>query len=271
LNPRERAVGCLYSPARDDWIDEKKVNRINAVEHWHPFCFSRADSAIPVRGGPLKKSTLSVAAVAATLVLSATSAFADVVIIDLNQNNLGIPGSVGTVTVSLVNSTTATITFQAATGYRFIDGGALAINIPSTANYAFSNLSPATLSFGGSGNEDGMGSFTDTWNLPNASPANSQATMSLTVTDVGGAWASAANVLALNTPGANGGGYAAAHIGVCDIPSCGTGFQFGNTGYGAGNTQRFPSSSSVLEPNSASLALVALGLLGVGFWSRRKV
>jgi len=219
----------------------------------------------------LNTSKFILASAAAAVVLSASPAWADIVTIDLNQNNLGIVGSIGTVTVDRTSTTTATITFQANSGYRFVDGGSAAVNV-NAPDWSVSSISPAILSPAGAGNEDGMGSFNQTFNLPNASPANSQATMSFVLTDIGGTWASAATVLALNTPGGNGSGYAAAHFGVCDVAACGPGFEFGaNTGFAAGNTETFPGGSNVLEPNSASLALLALGLLGAGFWTRRKV
>jgi hypothetical protein len=215
----------------------------------------------------LNKSTFSLAAAAAALVLSATPAWADVVTIDLSQNNLGIVGTIGTVTVNLTSTTTATITFQASAGYKFTDGGSAAVNVNATT-WGVSTFSPATLTDAGAGNEDGMGSFNQTFNLPNSFP-DSQTTISFVLTDTSGTWSGAANVLALNTPGGNGGGYAAAHFGVCDV-GC-TAFAGGLTGFAAGNTQTFPGGSNVLEPNSASLAVLALGLLGAGLWTRRKL
>ena len=229
----------------------------------------------------MNKSTFSLAAAAATLVLAASPARADFTVIDLNQNNLSLGNiTVGTVKVDRTSSTTATFTFTAllvsGTQYLFTDGGAAAANV-NAASWSFSGLSASnsigngntagTLADGGSGNEDGFGNFNQTFNL-GASFTRAADSISFTITNDSGTWATVGDVLSGN----NKGNLVAAHIGICVAPGAGcTEFVggFGGTGFASGNG--FPSASSVLEPNSASLAVLALGLLGAGFWTRRKV
>jgi len=67
---------------------------------------------------------------------------------------------------------------------------------------------------------------------------------------------------------------AAAHILVCDgtlsaTSGCDASGSARVTGYAAGSGGPIPP-TDVPEPNSSSLALLALGLLGAGFWPRRK-
>src|SRR2546430_17707944 len=107
-----------------------------------------------------------------------------------NDPSLGT-GPFGTVTVSLTGGV-ATITFTAASGYLFVDGSAVAVNVNAsswTVGNITSNGNPVSDS--GSGNVDGFGSFNQTLSQQNAS--NGASVISFTLT--GGMWASASQVL----------------------------------------------------------------------------
>ena len=155
-------------------------------------------------------------------------------------------GPFGTAHVNLTSSTTATITFTAASGYLFVDGGSVAVNVNANAwtigNFT-SNGDP--VSGDGAGNEDGFGSFNQKVSMQNSS--NGASIISFVLTLGSGTWASAANVLAFN--GQNW--LVAAHIQIQD----GT----GNTGFAAG-----PNGGSVPDGGTTVMLLgAALGALGV--------
>jgi VPDSG-CTERM motif len=126
-----------------------------------------------------------------------------------NSPSLGA-GPFGTVQVNLTSSTTATITFTAAAGYLFVDGGAVGVNVNATTwtatNFTVNAGANAVTGDVGSRNEDGFGVFNQTGSQQNAS--NGASTVSFTLTDIAGTWASAANVLVGN----NLGNAVAAHI-----------------------------------------------------------
>jgi hypothetical protein len=131
-------------------------------------------------------------------------------------------GPFGTAHVDRTSSTTATITFTAASGYLFVNGGAVGVNVNANAwtigNFT-SNGNP--VSDGGAGNEDGFGSFNQKVSQQNAS--NGASIISSVLTNTSGTWLTAANVLAFN---ANH-WLVAAHIQIQN----GT----GNTGFAAGS------------------------------------
>jgi hypothetical protein len=164
-----------------------------------------------------------------------------------NDSGLGT-GPFGTVNVNLTSITTATITFTAASGYLFVDGGSVAVNVNAAANgwtigNFFSNGNP--VSGDGAGNEDGFGSFNQKVSMQNSS--NGASIISFVLTLGSGTWASAANVLAFN--GQNW--LVAAHIQIQD----GT----GNTGFAAG-----PNGGSVPDGGTTVMLLgAALGALGM--------
>ena len=154
-------------------------------------------------------------------------------------------GPFGTVHVDLTAGV-ATITFTAASGYLFVDGGAVAVNVNASSwtigNFT-SNGNP--VSDAGSGNEDGFGNFNQKVSQQNSS--NGASIISFTLTNGSGTWASAANVLAFN--GSNW--LVAAHIQIQD----GT----GNTGFAAG-----PSGGQVPDGGTTVMLLgAALGALGM--------
>ena len=153
---------------------------------------------------------------------------ADAFTSQLNVGNTaisGFTGPYGTVTITLVNSTTATVTFTSNTVagniYLFGDGSSVALNVNATTfsatgitgTNAGTGFTPGPFSVG-SGNEDGFGSF----NLRISSFdgfTHSSDTITFTLTNTSGTWASAADVLIANADGFD----AAAHIFVTTSPA----------------------------------------------------
>jgi VPDSG-CTERM motif len=157
-------------------------------------------------------------------------------------------GPFGTVLVTLTSSTTATIQFTAATGYLFVDGGAVAVNVNATS-WTISNFvsNGEPVSSSGAGNEDGFGSFNQKVSMMDSS--NGASIISFMLTDTSGKWASAVNVLALN----QNHWLVAAHIQIQN----GT----GNTGFAAG-----PGGNGGTLPDGGTTVMllgVALGALGM--------
>jgi hypothetical protein len=138
----------------------------------------------------------------------------------------GFTGPYGTVTITLVNSTTATVTFTSNTvagnTYLFGDGGSVALNVNATTfsvsgitgSNAGTGFTPGPYTFAGAGVEDGFGSFNLTINSFDGFTHSSD-TISFTVTNTSGTWGSAADVLAFNAQGFD----AAAHIFVTSSPA----------------------------------------------------
>jgi hypothetical protein len=226
------------------------------------------------KGFVMKKSSaigFGVFAMAAALG-SASIARADTISFDIGSLNLAgpFPGPYEHVVVDRTSSTTATITFTSLTNGGFIylmgDGGTVGVNV----NAATWTLGPITgsnsgtgftlggpFSDGGSGNEDGFGSFNQTINTFDGFTHSSD-TISFTLTDTSGTWASAANVLTPNSQGFE----AAAHVFITSSPANASNGAI-VTGFAAG---------SVPEPST--WAMMLLGFLGLGFafrQSRRKV
>ena len=152
-------------------------------------------------------------------------------------------GPFGTVHVDLTAGV-ATITFTAQSGYLFVDGGSVAVNVNASAwtigNFK-SNGEP--VSSDGAGNEDGFGSFNQKVSMQNSS--NGASIISFVLTNTSGTWLGAANVLAFN--GQNW--KVAAHIQIAT----------GLTGFAAG-----PSGGSVPDGGTTVMLLgAALGALGM--------
>src|SRR6266576_418107 len=140
---------------------------------------------------------------------------ADVFTSSLNNGNTGIngfAGPYGTVTITLVNSTTATVTFSSNTVagniYLFGDGGSVALNVNATT-FAVSGITgsnsgtgftPGPFSQGAAGNEDGFGSFNLTINSFDGFTHSSDS-ISFTLTNTSGTWGSAAGVIIANADG----------------------------------------------------------------------
>jgi hypothetical protein len=148
---------------------------------------------------------------------------------DLGTGNSAISGFSGPfahVDVNLTSSTTATITFTSLTSagniYLIGDGGSVGVNVNAaswtlgtvTGSNAGTGFTPGPYSNGGAGNEDGFGSFNQTINSFDGL-AHSSDTISFTLSDTSGTWASASSVLLAN---ANG-DLAAAHIFITAAPA----------------------------------------------------
>ncbi len=138
----------------------------------------------------------------------------------------GFTGPYGTVSINLTSSTTATVTFTSNTvagnTYLFGDGGSVALNVNATT-FSVSNIvgtnagtgfTPGPITQGAAGNEDGFGSFNLTLNSFDGFTHSSD-TISFTLTNTSGTWASAADVLVNNANGFD----AAAHIFVTSAPA----------------------------------------------------
>src|SRR5215831_18808779 len=161
--------------------------------------------------------------------LAGSSAKADTISYSIGLGNPPIAGYTGPYVGVLVNRTSATtadITFTSLSNgsetFLIGDGGTAAVNVNASSWLLGSILgtnvgtgfTPGPFSDGGSGTEDGFGSFNQT---VNDFDGYSHTTTSLvfTLTNLSGSWASAADVL---TPNASG-YVAAAHVFVASCAS----------------------------------------------------
>jgi len=160
-----------------------------------------------------------------------------------NDSGLGT-GPFGTVNVNLTVPNMATITFTAAPGYLFVDGGSVAVNVNASTwliGTFTSNGDP--VSDDGAGNEDGFGSFNQKVSMQNSS--NGASIISFVLTNTSGTWLTAANVLAFNLQN----WLVAAHIQIAT----------GLTGFAAG-----PNGGTVPDGGTTVMLLgAALGALGM--------
>src|SRR5438132_4842204 len=157
-----------------------------------------------------------IAAVLMALVgLGLQQAKADTFVSSLNAGNSaisGFTGPYGTVTITTTGTNTATVTFTSNTvagnTYLFGDGGSVALNVNATTfsvsgitgSNSGTGFTPGPYSQGAAGNEDGFGSFNLTINCFDGF-THSWDTISFTLTNTSGTWASAANVLTANGSG----------------------------------------------------------------------
>jgi hypothetical protein len=213
-------------------------------------------------------------AAALALTLGASSASADVIsyFVDIpNPAISGFPGPYEQVTVNRTSSTTANITFTSLTksGNIYLMGGdsAASVNVNATSwtvsNIAGSNagtgFTPGPLSDGGSGGGAGgtIGTFNQSINSFDGF-THALDTISFTLTDTSGTWASAANVLAPNSQG----NVVGAHIFVTSSPANAANGAI-NTGFGGGHTV-------VPEPGPL-LGAGVVTLMGLVYtWRRRR-
>jgi VPDSG-CTERM motif len=148
---------------------------------------------------------------------------------DLSVGNSGISGFAGPyahVSITLTSSTTATVTFTSLTNngniYLMGDGGSVALNVnaasfsvgPIVGTNAGTGFTPGPLTFAGGGTEDGFGGFNLTINSFDGFTHSSD-TITFTLTNLSGTWASQADVVTVNGFGFD----AAAHIFVTTAPA----------------------------------------------------
>jgi hypothetical protein len=207
---------------------------------------------------------------------------ADIITFDLTAGNSaisGFPGPYEQVVVNRTSSTTATITFTSLTNagniYLMGDGGTVGVNVNATSftlgtitgSNAGTGFTPGPYSNGGAGNEDGFGSFNLTINSFDGYTHSSD-TVSFTITNNSGTWATASDVLTPNDTTHNA--EAAAHVFITTFPANAangaivTGFAAGTGGGGGTNNVTTPAPPGVVL---MATGMVMLGLFG---WSRRR-
>jgi hypothetical protein len=183
------------------------------------------------------------------------SASADTITYTLNAfNSGGVAGPFGTVEVNRTSTTTAIVTFTAASGFKFTDGSSAAVNVNASSFTLTNVVDNGTFlqvkNPPGTSNVDGFGSFNGV--IDNENSFNGSATsISFTLTNTSGTWASASTVLLAN----NTGNVVAAHIGVCNTGCT----AFSQTGFTA------------VVPIPAAAWLFGSGLIGLIGIARRRI
>jgi hypothetical protein len=190
-----------------------------------------------------------------------------------NSDISGFPGPYAKVVVSLTSSTTATVTFTSLTAsgniYLMGDGGSADVNV-NASSFTITNISGSNggtgftqvvpvgqsqFSIGGTGNVDDQGSFNAQIDSFDGFTHSSD-TITFTLTNIGGTWASAADVLIANADGID----AAMHVFVTSSPANGANGAI-KTGF-AGETGR------IVPDGGTTAMLLGLGLSGLGLVRR---
>jgi hypothetical protein len=196
-------------------------------------------------------------------------------VFDLNTGNSaisGFPGPYAQVRVHLTDSTHATITFTSLTSggniYLMGDGGTVAVNVNAASwtigsimgSNAGTGFTPGPFSDGGSGNEDGFGSFNQKVNSFDGFTHSSDM-ISFVLTNTSGTWASDSAVLVANSAGA----VAGAHIFVTPFPAnASNGAIVTGFAAGSGDVSTVPA-----PPSIVLLGLGGVGALGCFGWKRK--
>lgn len=216
-------------------------------------------------------------AITCLLIVGVVPASADIFTSTLTEANFsGFPSPYGTVTVTTAapNSNVATVTFTAnesnpLNAYLFGGNGSVAVNVHASSwtlgstitGTTLPGFNAATYSNGGAGNEDGFGSFNQNINS-NDGFTSASTSISFTLTDNSGTWASAANVLVSNDSGFD----AAAHLFVCANPATAC-----TTGSGAAITGFVTEGGLDPVPEPSSVTLFGSALIGIAEILRRRV
>ncbi len=217
----------------------------------------------------MKKLLIVYCMVLATL-LAVSGASADTISYNLTTLNIGgFTGPYVNVEVNWTNSKTAVITFKSLTngGFTYLlgDGSSVALNtngtvdVTSIANLNLTytiggnNTKTPSYSFGNPGQVDGFGTFN--FILDNVDGFTAAVTsVTFTLTNVSGTWASASDVLKAPT----GGNLIAAHV----YPWDGKSTDAASTGY---------ADQATVVPEPATMFLLGSGLIGVATVIRRRV
>jgi hypothetical protein len=178
----------------------------------------------------------------------------------------GNPGPYAHVVINLTSATTATITFTSLQNsgniYLMGDGGSVAVNVNAstftlgavTGTNSGAGFSPGGYTNGGSGNEDGFGSFNLRINSFDGF-THSADHITFSLTNTSGTWASCANVLIANASG----WLAGAHIFVTTFPAnAANGASV--TGFAAGSGPAVPAPDGGTTVMLLGAALGALGM-----------